>query len=101
MSNRTSQVEAAISRVLSEAMHDLNDPRVPLVVTVEAVRVTADLQQARVIVSAIGDVNQLVAALEHARGFLQHRVADELKLRRTPILAFAAAMPLPFEPGAQ
>ena len=75
-------------RVLSDAIHDLRDPRIPVVVTIEAVRVSADLQHARVFVSALGDTGELLAALNHARGFLQARLAGDLNLRRTPNLAF-------------
>jgi ribosome-binding factor A len=91
VSTRTAQVEAAVTRVLSEAIHDLRDPRIPVVVTIEAVRVSADLQHARVYVSAIGDMTDLLAALEHARGFLHRRLAGELNLRRTPTLTFFEA----------
>lgn len=97
MSTRTAQVEAAVGRVLSDAIRELSDPRLPLVVTVSGVRVSADLQHARVYVTALGDLEPVVAALEHAKGFLQRRLSTELNLRRTPALAFFAAQPSPFD----
>lgn len=95
MSTRVAQVEAAVARVLSEAVHELRDPRIPLVVTIERVKVSADLQHAKVWVSALGDLEPVVAALEHAKGFLQRRLSAELNLRRTPALAFVAAQGSP------
>ncbi len=91
MSTKMAQVENAILRFLTHAIHDLRDPRIPLIVTVEAVRVTADLQQAKVFVSTLGDMQGLLAALEHARGFLQKQLSRELDLRRTPALSFYSA----------
>jgi ribosome-binding factor A len=88
MSQRTSQVESGIARVLSGAIHDLQDPRLPLVVTVERVRITPDLLHARVFISSIGDTVKAVEALEHARGHLQREIAHVMKLKRTPLLEF-------------
>ncbi len=90
------QVEAQLARLLSSSIAELGDPRVPLVVTVERVTVTPDYGLARVYVSALGDVDGLLAALEHARGRLQREVAHSLKLRRTPVLEFYPAGEAPF-----
>ncbi|MFC4456599.1 ribosome-binding factor A [Deinococcus sonorensis] len=90
------QVEAALSRLLSGAIHDLRDPRVPLIVTIERVTVTSDYGLARVYVSSIGDVDALVEALNHARGRLQREAASQLKLRRTPQLEFFGTQAMPF-----
>lgn len=91
-------MEAQLARVLSGAIAELGDPRVPLVVTVERVAVTPDYALARVYVSALGDLDALLAALEHARGRLQHEVALSLKLRRTPKLEFYPVDQAPFAP---
>ena len=48
------QVQAQLTRVLSEAIGELRDPRVPLIVTVERIHVTPDYGLARVYVSAMG-----------------------------------------------
>ena len=89
------QTESAVLRSLSSAIHDLKDPRVPVVVTVERVKVSGDLQHAKVWVSAIGDMPDLLAALTRASGFLQRRLAQDLNLRRTPSLSFLEANDLP------
>lgn len=89
---KPAQVEAQLSRVLSEAIAGLRDPRVPLIVTVERVAVTADYGLARVYVSAMGaELPALLDALAHARGHLQREVATHLRLRRVPTLEFHAA----------
>jgi len=90
------QVQAQLARVLSAAISDLRDPRVPLIVTVERVAVTSDYGLARVYVSAIGaDMPALLSALTHARGHLQREVAAQVKMRRTPTLEFYAASEAP------
>lgn len=89
---KPAQVEAQLSRVLSEAIAGLRDPRVPLIVTVERVTVTPDYGLARVYVSAMdADMPALLDALTRARGHLQREVAAHVRLRRTPTLEFRAA----------
>ena len=106
---RMRRVDEAIRQVLGEALAgELKDPRVGFV-TVTDVRTSADLRHARVYVSVLGGPGQSVAApaqpvlseldgegprraslegLRSARGFLQARVAAELRLKRTPTLEF-------------
>jgi len=90
-SGRMRRVDEAIRQVLGEAMAgEVKDPRVGFV-TVTEVRTSADLQHARVYVSVLGDPAQRQASLEglrSAHGFLQARVAGELRLKRTPTLQF-------------
>ena len=92
------RVDEAIRQVLGDAVGgELKDPRVGFV-TVTDVRTSADLRHARVYVSVLGDdghtsaPEQREASLEglrSAHGFLQGRVASELRLKRTPTLEFA------------
>ncbi|MFC4637315.1 ribosome-binding factor A [Deinococcus hohokamensis] len=85
------QVQAQLTRVLSDAISGLRDPRVPLIVTVERVAVTSDYGLARVYVSAMtDDMPGLIDALNHARGHLQREVGAQVKLRRVPTLEFWA-----------
>lgn len=90
-SGRMRRVDEAIRQVLAEAMAgEVKDPRVGFV-TVTEVRTSADLRHARVYVSVLGDTAQRQASLEglrSAHGFLQARVAGELRLKRTPTLEF-------------
>jgi ribosome-binding factor A len=59
---------------------------------VTAVETSPDLRHARVFVSVLGNPGERrrsLAALDHAHGFLQRRVAGELRLKHTPTLEFA------------
>lgn len=92
MSDRMRRVDEAVREVLSDALaQDLKDPRVGFV-TVTAVETTPDLRHARVYVSLLGDDPDERAAglagLQSASGFLQGRVAAELRLKYTPQLTF-------------
>ncbi len=91
MSRRTERVEALIQIELAELLlKKLKDPRIGFV-TVTGVGVTPDLKSARVYFSVLGDAKAKAEAqdgLEHAAGFLQHQIADALKLRFTPKLTF-------------
>jgi ribosome-binding factor A len=86
------RVDEAIRQVLGDALAgELKDPRVGFV-TVTDVRTSADLSHARVYVSVLGDADIRQASmdgLDSAHGFLQRRVAGELRLKRTPTLEFA------------
>lgn len=85
------RVNEAVREVLSAALAaGLKDPRVGFV-TVTGVDTTPDLRSARVYVSVLGDEQARASALSglrSSRGFLQARLGDELRLKRTPTLAF-------------
>jgi ribosome-binding factor A len=89
---RIRRVDEAIRQVLGDALAaELKDPRVGFV-TVTDVRTSADLSHARVYVSVLGDAERREATMDglsSAHGFLQRRVARELRLKRTPTLEFA------------
>ncbi len=91
-SDRMRRVDEAIRQVIGAAVSgELKDPRVGFV-TVTDVRTSADLSQARVYVSVLGDDAQRsdsMSGLQSAHGYLQRRVASELHLKRTPTLTFA------------
>jgi ribosome-binding factor A len=88
---RMRRVDEAVREVLGDALaHELKDPRVGFV-TVTDVKTSPDLSQARVYVSVLGDEDAVAASLDglrSAHGFLQGRLGDELRLKRTPTLAF-------------
>ena len=76
--------------MLSDALPTLKDPRIGFV-TVTGVEATTDLKQATVWVSVLGSEQErasTIKGLQAAHGVLQARVARELRLRRTPVLAF-------------
>ena len=90
-SDRLRRVDEAVRQVLSDAVATgLKDPRVGFV-TVTAVRTSPDLRHARVYVSVLGDPEERETSLEglrSAHGYLQRRVASELRLKHTPTLDF-------------
>jgi ribosome-binding factor A len=90
MPERLRRVNEAIREVLSEAVPELKDPRIGFV-TVTGVDTSPDLRHARVFVSVLGSVekrDRTLAGLTAAHGLLQGKIARELRLKRTPQLAF-------------
>jgi ribosome-binding factor A len=88
--DRMRRVDEAVRQVLGDAAHELKDPRVGFV-TVTDVKTSPDLRHARVYVSVLGDEDTQAASLDglrSAHGFLQAKVAGELRLKRTPELTF-------------
>jgi ribosome-binding factor A len=85
------RVDESVRAVLSEAIaKDLKDPRVGFV-TVTGVKTSPDLRSTRVYVSVLGDGPEREATLDglrSAHGYLQSRVARELRLKHTPTLDF-------------
>jgi ribosome-binding factor A len=84
------RVNESVRQVLSEAVGELKDPRIGFV-TLTGVETSTDLRHARVYVSVFGSEESRqdsLAGLEAARGVLQSRLARELRMKRTPQLAF-------------
>jgi ribosome-binding factor A len=83
-------VNESLREVLSDAVSDLQDPRIGFV-TLTEVRASPDLRHATVYVSVLGSEakrTRALAGLEASRGVLQARINRELRLKRTPQLAF-------------
>jgi len=90
MTERMRRVNEAVRQVLSEAVGELKDPRIGFV-TITGVDTATDLREARVYVSVLGSERKrehTLAALAAAHGVLQARLAKELRMKRTPQLAF-------------
>jgi ribosome-binding factor A len=89
-SERMRRVNEAVREVVSESLGDLNDPRIGLV-TVTGVDASTDLRTAVVYVSVLGNerkIKQALEGLQAAGGVLQARIGRELRMKRTPQLAF-------------
>ena len=94
---RMRRVDEAIRQVVGDAVAaDLKDPRVGFV-TVTDVRTSPDLRHARVYVSVLGadggpseeqERTDTLDGLRSAHGFLQSRLAGELRMKHTPALEF-------------
>lgn len=95
---RMHRVDTAVRQVLGEVLAgELKDPRVGFT-TVTDVRTSPDLRHARVYVSVLSEEGKVsspevreatLAGLRSAHGYLQGRIAAELRLKRTPTLEFA------------
>jgi len=94
---RMRRVDEAVHQVIGDAISGgLKDPRIGFL-TVTDVRTTPDLRHARVYVSVLGKGGEAATepereatleGLRSAHGFLQGRLASELRLKRTPTLEF-------------
>lgn len=92
-SHRAERVEEAIREAMSEILlYEFRDPRMPAVFNITGVRVTPDLQLARILFSQIPDdddsIEETLEVLEHAAGFLRRGIAHRVRLRYTPELQF-------------
>jgi ribosome-binding factor A len=90
MTERMRRVNESVRQVLSEAIGQLKDPRIGFV-TLTGVQTSPDLRHARVFVSVLGSERKRVATmagLQAAHTVLQARLASELRMKRTPQLAF-------------
>jgi ribosome-binding factor A len=81
------QIRQEITTLLTRS---IQDPGIGFV-TITRVKVTADLQLARVFYTAIGDdkaKKETAKALERAKPFLRRQVTQRIQLRRSPELEF-------------
>ena len=89
--HRRDRVEHALrAELASLLLREAKDPRLAAV-SISAVRMTADLRQARVFFRLVGDASDLAnvqRALEHASAFLRTAAGRALGLRVTPALRF-------------
>jgi len=82
------RLELRVARALNEIIHEMKDPRLPIVVTVERVRLTPDLSQGRVLISALERTGETADILNHAHRYLQEELSHSVELRRIPRLSF-------------
>ncbi len=69
----------------------IKDPRVDTLLSVTHVKISKDLGYADVYISSIRSDKRnerAVEALNHAAGFIQHKLSGNLHLRNTPVLRF-------------
>jgi ribosome-binding factor A len=81
------QIRQELSQILSQQVHD---PGIGFL-TLSRVKVTADLQLARVLYTVIGDEKQrkeTQKALDRAIPYLRRQIASRIRLRRVPELQF-------------
>jgi ribosome-binding factor A len=94
--HRAERVSESIREELEELIgYEMSDPRVGSA-TVTQVHLSPDFRHAHVSLALNGSEAEQVAtldALNHAKQFLRHQLAERLQLFRTPDLHFEAALP--------
>ena len=90
--DRTLRIAAEIKKILSGNLNKVRDPRISDMSSVTRVDLTRDLRYAKVYVSVYDEKQEnqeeTIAALNHAKGFLRHFLAQETKIRTVPELTF-------------
>ncbi len=91
--SRTDRISEEVKRELSTVIRELKDPRIPMMTTVVAVRVTKDLKFAKAYISVLGsetEKNAAIKALISAGGYIRREIGHRLNLRNTPEFTFVA-----------
>lgn len=81
------QIQSEIAEMIAR---ELNDPRIGFT-TVTRVELSADLHQARVLISVLGSADsqqETLKGLTSAAGFVRHEIGRRLRLRRVPEVVF-------------
>ena len=89
---RPGRVQEAIRQEISKIVHgEMKDPRIGFI-TITKVDLTKDLRYARVYFSILGedkDKKLALRGLNNAKGYIKGLLADRIKLRYMPDIAFA------------
>jgi len=90
----TQKIERLAKRIKERTgnvlLSEMNDPRLGFV-TVTRVQLARDLRHCLIFYSVLGPETErakAASALEHARGFVQRKIAEILRTRTTPTIAF-------------
>ena len=89
--NRPDRVAEEVRHVISETLaREVKDPGIGFI-TITAVKISSDLQVARVSYTTMGDEKNRAAtkaALERVKPFLRRQIGQKMRLRRVPELNF-------------
>ena len=88
---RTGRVNEELTRALADILRNVKDPRVSgAFVSVTAVDCSADLKNAKIFVSVMGEHRKgdAIKGLTNATGYIRTQLARTLNLRITPELRF-------------
>lgn len=82
-----SEIQKAISHIID---NDIRDPQIDAIISVCSVETTPDLSYCRVYITSIGTtpIDEVVARIKGAAGFIRGRLSKMIKLRITPRLEF-------------
>ena len=91
-SKRLKQVSSLMAQIISEIVqNELSDPRISGIVTITGVHISADLKNAVVYFSTLGDSNtwnSIEKGLNKASGRIQQLLSQKIVLKVTPKLRF-------------
>jgi ribosome-binding factor A len=91
MSIKQQRLNGRIRQILSELLlTEVSDPRLQGL-TVTKVQIDPELLYAKVWVNALGEEDrqpEIMAGINHAKGFLRREVGKRVRLRKTPDLIF-------------
>jgi len=82
-----SEIQKAISHIID---NEIRDPQIDAIISVCSVDITPDLSYCRVYITSIGNtpIDEVVARIKGAAGFIRGRLSKMIKLRITPRLEF-------------
>lgn len=87
---RQRRVADRLLQEVSLLLQSMKDPRLDLV-TVTRVNVDRELEYANIFVSTVGDEarrKEVMAVLQHAKGFVRREIGKRVQLRRAPEILF-------------
>ena len=89
---KNTRINGEIQRVLAEIIRtQIKDPRIAPLTSVVSVEVAPDLKTCKAWISVLGDekaVEDTLAGLKSAEGFIKTKLAREVNLRNTPEVKF-------------
>ena len=89
---KNTRINGEIQRVLAEIIRtQIKDPRIAPLTSVVSVEVAPDLKTCKAWISVLGDekaVEDTLAGLKSAEGFIKNRIAKVINLRNTPEISF-------------
>lgn len=92
MTRRTERLNSLLKEVISEVVRkDVDNPKIPILITITEVDISKDLQHAKVMFSLIGDDNEkqeCLEALQSAAGFISVLSSKKVVMRHFPSLHF-------------
>lgn len=91
MSIRAEKVASTLKRTIAQPINDIAKELSAGLVTVTSVKMTADLQLARIYLSIFGKKSspgEFISELEQRKGELRKIVGNQIRLRHTPDLQF-------------
>ena len=92
MTRRTERVGELLRKEVSWVIaNQMADPRLPTLVSIAHVEISADLRRAKVFVSVMGtedDQRSAMQMLQSAARFIQRELKPKLTLRYVPVLTF-------------